>query len=177
MSRDPAGSGRNWYSYCDNDPLLFVDPDGQQLGPLQNRALPAIGRGLKELAKKLWPAAKKAVAKKGSGPKIKPDSQGKHIPGHRNFKPGIGKSEFTHDSPQRLLDKFAGTGRKHFDKTTGKLRKEVVDFRENIGTYVDPKTGQNAPLISKETWKVIHENAAELDEAVLYDRSKVLNPK
>src|SRR5579859_7458383 len=36
--------------------------------------------------------------------------------------------------------------------------------------YVDPKTGQNAPLISKETWKVIHENAAELDEAILYDR-------
>jgi ribonucleoside-diphosphate reductase alpha subunit len=36
--------------------------------------------------------------------------------------------------------------------------------------YVDPKTGENAPLISKETWKVIHENAAELDEAVLYDR-------
>jgi ribonucleoside-diphosphate reductase alpha chain len=35
---------------------------------------------------------------------------------------------------------------------------------------VDPKTGENAPLISKETWKVIHENAAELDEAVLYDR-------
>ncbi|MBS1487295.1 MAG: ribonucleoside-diphosphate reductase subunit alpha [Bacteroidetes bacterium] len=41
---------------------------------------------------------------------------------------------------------------------------------KRLYTYVDPKTGQNAPLISKETWKVIHENAAELDEAILYDR-------
>ncbi|HEX8059868.1 MAG TPA: ribonucleoside-diphosphate reductase subunit alpha, partial [Cyclobacteriaceae bacterium] len=36
--------------------------------------------------------------------------------------------------------------------------------------YVDPKTGQNAPLISKETWKAITENAQELDEAIIYDR-------
>ncbi|MFM8832883.1 MAG: ribonucleoside-diphosphate reductase subunit alpha, partial [Cytophagales bacterium] len=37
-------------------------------------------------------------------------------------------------------------------------------------TYVDTKTGENAPLISKETWKVIHVHAAELDEAIIYDR-------
>ena len=37
-------------------------------------------------------------------------------------------------------------------------------------TYVDPKNGQNAPLISKETYKVIKEHAAELDEAIIYDR-------
>ena len=36
--------------------------------------------------------------------------------------------------------------------------------------HVDPKNGQNAPLISKETWKVIKEHAAELDEAIIYDR-------
>jgi len=37
-------------------------------------------------------------------------------------------------------------------------------------TYVDPKNGQNAPLISKETYKIIKEHAAELDEAIIYDR-------
>jgi ribonucleoside-diphosphate reductase alpha subunit len=36
--------------------------------------------------------------------------------------------------------------------------------------YVDPKTGENAPLIGKDTWRIVHENAAELDEAIIYDR-------
>ncbi len=41
---------------------------------------------------------------------------------------------------------------------------------KRLYTYVDPKTGENAPLISKETWRVIKEHAAELDEAIIYDR-------
>lgn len=36
--------------------------------------------------------------------------------------------------------------------------------------YVDPKTGENASLISKETWKVIKEHAALLDSSIIYDR-------
>lgn len=48
--------------------------------------------------------------------------------------------------------------------------KSFSSTMKRLYTYVDPKTGQNAPLISKETWKVIHENAAELDEAIIYDR-------
>lgn len=48
--------------------------------------------------------------------------------------------------------------------------KSFSNTMKRLYTYVDPKTGENAPLISKETWKVIHENAAELDEAVIYDR-------
>lgn len=48
--------------------------------------------------------------------------------------------------------------------------KSFSNTMKRLYTYVDPKTGQNAPLISKDTWKVIHENAAELDEAILYDR-------
>jgi ribonucleoside-diphosphate reductase alpha chain len=35
---------------------------------------------------------------------------------------------------------------------------------------VDEKTGQRAPLLGKETWKVIHENAQILDEAILHSR-------
>jgi ribonucleoside-diphosphate reductase alpha subunit len=48
--------------------------------------------------------------------------------------------------------------------------KSFTNTMKRLYQYVDPKTGQNAPLISKETWKVIHENAQELDEAILYDR-------
>jgi len=52
-------------------------------------------------------------------------------------------------------------------KTTSKSFSNTM---KRLYTYVDPKTGQNAPLISKETWKVIKEHAAELDESIIYDR-------
>jgi len=48
--------------------------------------------------------------------------------------------------------------------------KSFSSTMKRLYQHVDAKTGQNAPLISKETWKVIHENAAELDEAIIYDR-------
>jgi len=48
--------------------------------------------------------------------------------------------------------------------------KSFSNTMKRLYTYVDPKTGQNASLISKETWKVVKDNAAELDEAILYDR-------
>jgi ribonucleoside-diphosphate reductase alpha subunit len=37
-------------------------------------------------------------------------------------------------------------------------------------THVDQRTGQNAPLLSARAWKVIQDNAAELDNAIQYDR-------
>ncbi|MEJ1241139.1 ribonucleoside-diphosphate reductase subunit alpha [Chryseolinea sp. T2] len=52
-------------------------------------------------------------------------------------------------------------------KTTSKSFSNTM---KRLYTYVDPKTGENAPLISKETWKVIKDHAAELDEAIIYDR-------
>lgn len=48
--------------------------------------------------------------------------------------------------------------------------KSFSNTMKRLYTYVDPKTGQNAPLISVDTWRVIHQNAAELDEAIIYDR-------
>ena len=48
--------------------------------------------------------------------------------------------------------------------------KSFSNTMKRFYTYVDPKNGQNAPLISKETYKVIKEHAAELDEAIIYDR-------
>ena len=48
--------------------------------------------------------------------------------------------------------------------------KSFSNTMKRLYTYVDPKTAQNAPLISKETWKIIKDHAAELDEAIIYDR-------
>ncbi|MBO9640889.1 MAG: ribonucleoside-diphosphate reductase subunit alpha, partial [Siphonobacter aquaeclarae] len=36
--------------------------------------------------------------------------------------------------------------------------------------YVDPKTGENAALISKETYEVVKKHAALLDSTIIYDR-------
>ncbi len=48
--------------------------------------------------------------------------------------------------------------------------KSFYSTMKRLYTYVDPKTGQNAPLISKVTWRVVQKHAAELDEAIIYDR-------
>ncbi len=52
-------------------------------------------------------------------------------------------------------------------KTTSKSFSNTM---KRLYTHVDPKTGQNAPMIGKETWKIIKNHAAELDEAIYYDR-------
>ena len=51
-------------------------------------------------------------------------------------------------------------------KTTSKSFSNTM---KRLYTYVDPKTGENAPLVSKETWRIVQANAAELDEAIIYD--------
>lgn len=46
-------------------------------------------------------------------------------------------------------------------------------FSENLGdffAYRHPKTGEPAPLVSKETMDVVSKNKDELDAAILYDR-------
>jgi ribonucleoside-diphosphate reductase alpha chain len=48
--------------------------------------------------------------------------------------------------------------------------KSFSNTMKRLYTYVDPKTGENAPLVSKEAWKVVRDHAAELDEAIIYDR-------
>ncbi|MDE1150349.1 MAG: polymorphic toxin type 50 domain-containing protein [Azospirillaceae bacterium] len=82
--------------------------------------------------------------KEGEGPQVNPNKQGKHQPGHRNFQPG--KSELTHPDPQELVDKGAGTGQQVGSTPVGDAgSKERVDFGENIGTHVDPVTGDRNP--------------------------------
>jgi ribonucleoside-diphosphate reductase alpha chain len=41
---------------------------------------------------------------------------------------------------------------------------------KRLYTYLDPETGENASLISEEVYKVIKQNAARLDAAVVYQR-------
>ena len=48
--------------------------------------------------------------------------------------------------------------------------KSFSNTMKRLYQHVDAKTGQNAPMISKEAWKVIKNHAAELDEAIIYDR-------
>lgn len=41
---------------------------------------------------------------------------------------------------------------------------------KRLYSYVDPKTGENAALISKEVYEVVKKNAAMLDSSIIYDR-------
>jgi len=52
-------------------------------------------------------------------------------------------------------------------KTTSKSFSNTM---KRLYTYVDAKTGQNAPLLSKDTYGIIKKHAAQLDSAILYDR-------
>lgn len=52
-------------------------------------------------------------------------------------------------------------------KTTSKSFSNTM---KRLYTYVDPKTGENAPLVSKETYGIVKQNAAMLDSTIIYDR-------
>ena len=52
-------------------------------------------------------------------------------------------------------------------KTTSKSFSNTM---KRLYTYVDPKTGENAPIISKEAHDIIKANAATLDSTIIYDR-------
>jgi len=48
--------------------------------------------------------------------------------------------------------------------------KSFSNTMKRLYTYIDPKTGENAPLVSKETYGVVKKNAALLDSSIIYDR-------
>ena len=52
-------------------------------------------------------------------------------------------------------------------KTTSKSFSSTM---KRLYTYVNPKTGENASLLSKEVYGVINKNAAILDSSIIYDR-------
>lgn len=52
-------------------------------------------------------------------------------------------------------------------KTTSKSFSNTM---KRLYTYIDPKTNENAPLVSKETYGIVKKNAATLDSTIIYDR-------
>jgi ribonucleoside-diphosphate reductase alpha chain len=48
--------------------------------------------------------------------------------------------------------------------------KSFSNTMKRLYTYVDSKTGENASLLSKETYEVIRKHAALLDSSIIYDR-------
>jgi len=52
-------------------------------------------------------------------------------------------------------------------KNTKKTFSEVMT---DLYTYVNPRTGKKAPLLSDEAYKVIMDNAAKLDSTIIYNR-------
>lgn len=85
--------------------------------------------------------------------KIQWDKQGKHIKGHKNYIPESNKSIFIHNNPQKLINTHAGKGQKMAGNIPGKPGyKELVDFGESIGYFVDKKTGKTIST----TWGSIH---------------------
>ncbi len=49
-------------------------------------------------------------------------------------------------------------------------KKSFTSSIEDLYNYVDPKTGEKAPLISDEVYKVIKKNSDVLDSTIIYDR-------
>ena len=89
--------------------------------------------------------------------KIDETKQGKHIVGHRNYerllyqekKPSI----LTHLDPQKLVQRYAGTGIKDGGGAPGIAGyREIVNFEEVIGYAVDIDTGVETAT----TWGKIH---------------------
>jgi ribonucleoside-diphosphate reductase alpha chain len=50
------------------------------------------------------------------------------------------------------------------------ITKSFSDTIEHLYNYIDPKTGQNAGLISDETYAAVKKNSSTLNEAIIHDR-------
>ena len=74
--------------------------------------------------------------------KIHSGKQGKHIKGHNNYIPGRSYLTISEEEAQKLVDKYAGTGRIQRDKNGKWSHKEIIMADEYIGICVDPVTGQ-----------------------------------
>lgn len=82
--------------------------------------------------------------------KIHWDSQNKHIPGKHNYE--LGRSIFEHKNAETLLETFAGTGKPLNNFAPGPNYKELVDFGEYIGIWINKENTISLPT----TKGVIH---------------------
>ncbi len=49
-------------------------------------------------------------------------------------------------------------------------KKTFSDVMTDLYTYIDPKTGENASLLSDEVYQVIQDNKEKIDSSIIYDR-------
>ncbi|QQR94267.1 MAG: ribonucleoside-diphosphate reductase subunit alpha [Bacteroidota bacterium] len=49
-------------------------------------------------------------------------------------------------------------------------KKSFSETMKDLYTYIDPKTGKQAPLLADDVWAVIEKNAELLDSTIIYDR-------
>lgn len=49
-------------------------------------------------------------------------------------------------------------------------KKSFSETMEDLYTYVNPRTGKKAPLLSDEVYKIIQKNADKLDSSIIYNR-------
>ncbi len=49
-------------------------------------------------------------------------------------------------------------------------KKSFSETMKDLYTYVNPKTGQKAPLLAKDVYRIIEKNAEVLDSTIIYDR-------
>ncbi len=77
----------------------------------------------------------------GYSTELNRDSQGKHIPGHKNYQPDRGRSIFKGSlaDAQGLVEEFAGKGTWHGEQ------RETVDFGKVIGTWVSQDGSERLP--------------------------------
>lgn len=74
--------------------------------------------------------------------KVHEGKQGKHIVGHNNYVEGRSIVSISSEKLQSLIYKHAGTGDIIRTRKDVWNNKEVVDFREPIGEYIDRETGE-----------------------------------
>lgn len=78
-------------------------------------------------------------------PRLKRQAQGKHIPGSPNYKESNSIWDSARKDPQEAIHEKLGTGQKQYTKKGEWNQKEVVDFDEDIGFYVNAETLERVP--------------------------------
>ncbi len=115
-----------------------------QMMTLEALANPTNAKQIRYAANKVW--AIRDQARQNGNLNIHWGRQEKHIPGKSNFDLKANRSVLNHPDPQKLVDKYAGTGIRDLpaQRVPGLPGyKEIVDFEEFIGYVVDEKTGES----------------------------------
>jgi hypothetical protein len=128
LTRDPAEAGRNWYVYCDNNPVSRIDADG--LTPEGHHIIP------KEIFKDGRVGAEAVDFFKGftTGP----------IPGGHNYGDGH------HSYNQAVKEEFAEFCKEKKIDPKKMSKKEAEEFAQRILKSKDPRiTGFLAKIFAK----------------------------